>query len=210
MQTPIALASIVVATLLLAPPAAATPSADATWPTTIVGVGIGGAGISPTYTYSPSGDPAPALLLVGIIHAEAAYRPSQRVPLYVRAAYVHGTSLGNNTWWNARLGGELRGCSSPRLCGIVDADVGYLHIADLCQDMPSATGSGCNGDAPVRGGLSLNGRIGVDTGWEVVRVRIALDFTRALPANQFTLMQYGESRDLGGFVTFEIGVALAL
>jgi hypothetical protein len=185
-------------------PGASSASRDPTW---IVGGGIGGPGIVPSQCYSPDGDCYLPNVILGIVYGEVEYRLAPRVPVYVRASYVTGTIAYDTSWWTARLGGEYRPCTSGKaLCAIVGADLGVLQSTNLCQDGPMRS---CEVEAASRTGFAVNGRLGIDTGWQHVRVRVAVDSTRALPVSRFTLDQYGTSRDLGRYLTLEFGVAAA-
>jgi len=192
------------ATSARADPAATSPS----W---IVGGGIGGEGIRPSAAYNPSGEDSgfiPLAFLLGAVHGEIAYRPP-RWPIYAHAMVSSGTNGSDDARWSARLGGEYRPCTTRGgACFVADADVGYLHVAGICQNSPGDM-QGCTSDAGTRAGVALGGRLGFDVGWTHVRIRTTLDYTRAFPMDRFAVDQYGAHRDLGGFLMLDVGVAAA-
>jgi hypothetical protein len=174
-------------------------------PTWIVGGGLGLGGVS-----AVNDSDVPSIGDVGF--GEVLFRPARAVPLYIHAMYAGSIRSSNNTWSNPRIGAEYRPCQRLGLCVLFDADVGYLSVRDICQDSGNGTSS-CDGSAtfsPVaRSGFALSGRFGVDVGWEHVRVRFALDATRALPDAQFKVAQLYGTHDLGSFFALEVGVAAA-
>jgi hypothetical protein len=178
--------------------AGAQPAAEPTW---IVGagVGIGGVGLA-----TDNGDPFSGT--GGVVYSEALFRPAPRVPVYLRAMFAGGARQQNNAWWTARLGGEYRPCNGTAFCFVFGADLGYLHVDDVCRD---ASTDLCDGTAPPRNGTTISGRAGIDAGWKRVRVRATVDATRAFAADRFTVVQYGAPQNLGSFASFELGVAVA-
>jgi hypothetical protein len=184
----------------VAEPSTSPASSDPRW---IVGAGIGAGGVAQA---TDNGDPFSGVGSVAF--AEVLFRPARHVPVYLRAMYAGSMSTNNDAFFNARIGGEYRPCSGPIFCFVFDADVGYLHVTDICQDAPSGIPI-CRDSAPDKGGVSLNGRFGVDFGWPNVRVRLAVDATRAPASQQYSVTQYSQTVNLGSFAAFELGVAAA-
>jgi hypothetical protein len=179
------------------------PTPTATPPSWIVGTGIGLGGVA-----RPTSPDADGPNIGGVAYAEVEYRPSPRAPIHMRAMFSGGTRTLDTTWSAFRLGAEYRPCDDGPFCAILGVDVGYLHVGELCQDTTSMSVYGCDGPAPDRNGVSVSGRVGFDTGWQHVRVRAVLDYTRALPADdRWKVVQYGATNDLGSFLSFELGVA---
>ena len=177
---------------------APAPPAEPTW---IIGGGVGLGGVAPS-TDEDGPDPG------GVAFGEIAYRPWRLQGVFVHATYATGARRFNNAWWQARIGGESRACTSSAFCILLDGDVAYVRVTDICQD--TATDGGlCSGHAPDAGGVSVTGRFGIDAGWRHVRVRAAFDVTHVFADDRLTVQQYNGTTQLDTFLALEVGLAAA-
>lgn len=147
--------------------------------------------------------------VAGYGFVEAGVRPYEPMSLWAHAMLTRGRSgvegVGAAAWWSARVGPEARGCTyTNRVCAFVSGDLGYLSVYQLVADVPNPAGGTTLAPIAPRRGLTLGGRFGLDFGWDYVRVRVALDFNRAVTGN-FAVLQDGAPEDYGRVNGLDLG-----
>jgi len=163
-------------------------------PRFLIGVGIGGPGVA---CCAGEADTFPTALIVGR-YFEAGYRPFAKYPIYARVMVLGGewaTEAAGGSWLNVRGGAELRACDGA-WCGFLDADAGYLQVAE-------------DGGGRVMRGPSVGGRLGADVGSRHVRVRVAVDASAAVAGKFTASYPCGETDSYRTVTAVEIGLALA-